>query len=64
MRKVIAAINTTLDGVCDHTAGIPDEEVHLMYLRDMSNKCYCIKSYNQIKETLEENENIRINRWN
>lgn len=31
MRKVIAAINTTLDGVCDHTAGIPDEEIHQHY---------------------------------
>jgi dihydrofolate reductase len=31
MRKVIAAINMTLDGFCDHTAGIPDEEVHLHY---------------------------------
>jgi hypothetical protein len=50
MRKVIAAINMTLDGVCDHTAGIPDEEVRLMYLRDMSNKYYCITSYNQLKK--------------
>lgn len=31
MRKLIAAINTTLDGVCDHTAGIPDEEIHQHY---------------------------------
>lgn len=31
MRKVIAAINMTLDGSCDHTAGIPDEEVHQHY---------------------------------
>lgn len=31
MRKVIAAINITLDGFCDHTAGIPDEEIHLHY---------------------------------
>ena len=28
MRKVIAAINMTLDGFCDHTAGLPDEEIH------------------------------------
>lgn len=32
MRKVIAAINMTLDGVCDHTAGIPDEEIHQHYV--------------------------------
>ncbi|MEO6720698.1 MAG: dihydrofolate reductase family protein [Ferruginibacter sp.] len=31
MRKVIAAINVTLDGFCDHTAGIPDEEIHQYY---------------------------------
>ena len=31
MRKVIAAINMTLDGFCDHTAGIPDEEIHQHY---------------------------------
>lgn len=31
MRKLIAAINTTIDGVCDHTAGLPDEEIHQHY---------------------------------
>jgi dihydrofolate reductase len=31
MRKVIAAINMTVDGVCDHTAVNPDEEVHQYY---------------------------------
>jgi dihydrofolate reductase len=31
MRKVIAAINMTLDGNCDHTAGIPDEDLHQHY---------------------------------
>ena len=31
MGKVIAALNMTLDGVCDHTAGIPDEEIHRHY---------------------------------
>ena len=31
MRKVIAAINTTLDGICDHTAGLPDAEIHRHY---------------------------------
>ena len=31
MRKVIAAFNMTLDGVCDHTAGLPDEEIHRHY---------------------------------
>ena len=28
MRKLIAAINMTLDGFCDHTAMIADEEIH------------------------------------
>lgn len=31
MRKVIAAINMTLDGFCDHTAGIADDELHEHY---------------------------------
>ena len=31
MRKVIAAINMTVDGYCDHTAIIPDEEIHQHY---------------------------------
>jgi dihydrofolate reductase len=31
MRKLIAAINMTLDGFCDHTAGIADDELHEHY---------------------------------
>jgi dihydrofolate reductase len=31
MRKIIAAINMTLDGFCDHTTIIPDEEIHQHY---------------------------------
>jgi dihydrofolate reductase len=31
MRKLIAAINMTLDGFCDHTAIIPDDEIHHHY---------------------------------
>lgn len=31
MGKVIATFNMTLDGVCDHTAGIPDQEIHDYY---------------------------------
>ena len=31
MRKLIAAINMTVDGFCDHTAIIPDEEIHEHY---------------------------------
>ena len=31
MRKLIAAINMTLDGYCDHTAMTADEEVHEHY---------------------------------
>jgi len=27
MRKIIAAINMTIDGNCDHTAGLPDAEI-------------------------------------
>jgi len=31
MRKIIAGINMTFDGFCDHTAIVPDEEVHQHY---------------------------------
>ena len=31
MRKLIAAINMTLDGFCDHTAGVADDELHQHY---------------------------------
>ena len=31
MRKLIAAINMSLDGFCDHTAGVPDEALHQHY---------------------------------
>ena len=31
MRKLIAALNMTLDGICDHTAGLPDKEIHQHY---------------------------------
>ena len=37
MRKVIAAINMTLDGVCDHTVGIVDEKLHQHYSELINN---------------------------
>ncbi|NEU07869.1 dihydrofolate reductase [Flavihumibacter sp. R14] len=37
MRKLIAAINMTLDGFCDHTAGIADDELHRHYSELLSN---------------------------
>ena len=37
MRKIIAAINMTIDGFCDHTAGLPDEEIHQHYRELLSN---------------------------
>ena len=37
MRKVIAAINTTIDGILDHTAGIPDEAIHQHYAELLEN---------------------------
>ena len=41
MRKLIAAINMTLDGFCDHTVIIPDEEIHQHYaeLLDSGRRC-------------------------
>ncbi len=37
MRRVIAAINMTLDGFCDHMAGIADDELHQHYNELLSN---------------------------
>ncbi len=37
MRKVVAAFNMTLDGVCDHTTGIADEELHQHYAELIDN---------------------------
>jgi dihydrofolate reductase len=37
MRKVIAALNMTLDGICDHTVGIPSEELHNHYTELLNN---------------------------
>ncbi len=37
MRKVIVAINMTLDGFCDHTAVIADEEIHQHYADLLAN---------------------------
>ncbi len=37
MRKIIAAINMTIDGFCDHTVMIADEEIHQHYADLLSN---------------------------
>lgn len=37
MRKVIAAINMTVDGFCDHTAVNPDEQIHDHYTDLLNN---------------------------
>jgi len=37
MRKLIAGINMTLDGFCDHTAITPDEEIHQHYAELLDN---------------------------
>lgn len=36
MKKIIAAINMTLDGFCDHTGFLPDEEIHQHYAELLS----------------------------
>lgn len=48
MRKLIFGINITLDGCCDHTKGIPDDELHDYYtklLRDAGVLLYGRKTY-------------------
>jgi dihydrofolate reductase len=42
MRKVIAAMNMTLDGFCDHTSMIADEEIHQHYADALSNAGYVL----------------------
>jgi dihydrofolate reductase len=37
MRRLIAAMNVTLDGFCDHTAMIADDEIHQHYNEILSN---------------------------
>lgn len=60
MRKVIAGINMTIDGFCDHTSGIPDEEIHQHYaelLNDAGTILYGRITYQLMKywQTLVEN---------
>lgn len=48
MRKLIFAINLTLDGCCDHTKGIGNDEVHEYFahvLRDVDLLVYGRKTY-------------------
>lgn len=37
MRKIVAAINMTLDGFCDHAAGLPDAALHEHYTELLNN---------------------------
>ena len=60
MSKIIAAINMTLDGYCDHTAIDPDEEIHNHYselLNAADVILYGRKTYELMKfwQTLIEN---------
>lgn len=48
MRKVVAGINLTIDGFCDHTAVSPDQEIHQHYtdlLHDSGVILYGRKTY-------------------
>jgi len=53
MRKLIAAINMTLDGFCNHTAMIADDEIHQHYNELLSNADTLI--YGRITYQLMEN---------
>ncbi|RYD79496.1 MAG: dihydrofolate reductase [Sphingobacteriales bacterium] len=60
MRKVIAAFNMTLDGVCDHTTGVADEGLHQHYAELIDNAgviLYGRKTYQlmQFWQTLAQN---------
>lgn len=48
MRKLIYAINTTLDGICDHTQVSPDDDLydyHIRLLREADALLYGRKTY-------------------
>src|SRR5271155_4219020 len=48
MRKLIFAINTTLDGCCDHTKQMADEETHIYFthlMRDVDLLVFGRKTY-------------------
>lgn len=52
MRRTVAAINMTIDGFCDHTAGIPDEELHQHYtslIKDADAILYGRKTFELMK---------------
>jgi dihydrofolate reductase len=53
MRKLIAAMNMTLDGFCNHTAMIADEEIHQHYNELLRNADTLI--YGRITYQLMEN---------
>ncbi len=53
MRKLIAAINMTLDGFCDHTAMIADDEIHQHYNEILSDADTIL--YGRISYQLMEN---------
>ena len=53
MRKLIAAINMTVDGFCDHTAGIADDEIHEHYAELLRNAGACL--YGRVTYQLMEN---------
>lgn len=60
MRKIIGVINMTLDGIFDHTAGLPDEEIHQHYtdlIRDADAILYGRITYQLMEfwKTLVEN---------
>ena len=62
MRKLIFAINTTLDGCCDHTKGIADEETH-EYFTDLLREVEFTYSKEHKFSTLERAEvRIRLSR--
>ena len=53
MRKLIATINMTLDGFCDHTSGIADDEIHEHYNELLSSAGTLV--YGRITYQLMEN---------
>jgi hypothetical protein len=57
MRKIIAGVNLTLDGYCDHSAMIAGDEIHRHY-NDLFKRAvtlvYCRKSHTRLWKVISQ----------
>ena len=66
MRNVIFAINITLDGCCDHTKQIADEETHEYFthlMRDVDLLVFGRKTYQLMVPFWPDGKNANATQW-